>query len=138
MYCVGLAQETPEEKNANMCPRDHFCHVLAKNAVAFCPCWKNLPEAKMKGCGLIALAEEIPDSLVLAVLFGCQGPLLRRPTMKRSKLRKENYKMYGLRRKVTPGKGNRLKESLTLSRIKGVATSERDFTLLTFKLVERD
>lgn len=40
--------------------RDHSCDVLAMN-VAFCPCPKNLPEAKLKNNKLISLAEEIQD-----------------------------------------------------------------------------
>ena len=40
-------------------PGDHPYHILAKNLAAFFPCPKNLPEAKLKSFGLVALAEEI-------------------------------------------------------------------------------
>lgn len=36
--------------------RDHS-HILAKNITAFCPCLKNLLEAKLKSFGLISLTE---------------------------------------------------------------------------------
>ena len=35
------------------------CGVLTRNISAFCPCSKNLPEAKLKSFGLMVLAEEI-------------------------------------------------------------------------------
>lgn len=38
---------------------DHFYDILAKNMTAFCPCPKNLPEAKLKSFVLMALAENI-------------------------------------------------------------------------------
>ena len=37
-----------EEKNFIMWPRDCSCGSLVKNVAAFCPCPKNLPEAKVK------------------------------------------------------------------------------------------
>jgi hypothetical protein len=48
---------------------DHSCDVLAKDAAAFCSRPKNLPEAKLKGIGLMFLTEETSrqpniDSLV--------------------------------------------------------------------------
>ena len=42
-----------------MWPRDWFGDILVRNVVAFCPCLKSLPEAKVKSFGLIPLAEEI-------------------------------------------------------------------------------
>ena len=42
-----------------MLPRHLSCDILVKNVVVFCPCLKNLPEAKVKSFGLIPLAEEI-------------------------------------------------------------------------------
>lgn len=41
--------------------RNH-CDVLAKNVAGFCPCLKNLFDAKLKSLGLISLAEEISRS----------------------------------------------------------------------------
>ena len=41
--------------------RDHSCDTLAMNVAAFCPCPKNLPEAKLKSSRLISLAKEIQD-----------------------------------------------------------------------------
>jgi hypothetical protein len=35
------------------------CGVLTRNISAFCPCSKNMPEAKLKSFRLMALAEEI-------------------------------------------------------------------------------
>lgn len=36
---------------------------ILENETAFCPCPKNLLEAKLKSFGLISLAEEIPRQL---------------------------------------------------------------------------
>ena len=43
-------------------PRAH-CDILVKNVATFCPCWKNLPEIKVKIFTLIALAKEISKQL---------------------------------------------------------------------------
>ena len=40
----SLAQDASEK--ISKWPRDHSRNILAKNVVAFCPCPKNLPEAK--------------------------------------------------------------------------------------------
>ena len=42
-----------------MLSRDHSCDIMVKEVVAFYPCPKSLPEAKVKSFGLISLAEEI-------------------------------------------------------------------------------
>ena len=57
--------------------------------------------------------------------------------MKSSKLSKEKYKMYNVRRKETPRSINRLEKSLMLSGIKGVVTSGQDPTQLSFQLVNK-
>jgi hypothetical protein len=58
--------------------------------------------------------------------------------MKRSKLNKEKYKIYNLRRKGHKESVNRLKKRLILNGIKGVVTSEQDQTQLSFQLVKRN
>ena len=40
-----------------MLPRDCSCDILVKKVAAFCPCPKNLPEAKVKSFELNPLAE---------------------------------------------------------------------------------
>ena len=52
-----LAQEISDRDNISKQPRDHS-GILAKS-VAFFPCPKSLPEAKLKSFGTMALAEEI-------------------------------------------------------------------------------
>lgn len=55
----GLAQEVLEE-NISKRPRDCSCDILENGAVVFCSApEKNLPEAKLKNFGLMALAEKI-------------------------------------------------------------------------------
>ena len=68
--------------------------------------------------------------------------------MKRSKLSKEKYKMYNLRRKGAPGSGmelspvfkeiRRLEKSLILNEIKEVVTSRQDPTQVSFQPVKRN
>jgi hypothetical protein len=45
-----------------MCPRDCFCVILVKNVADFCPCFKSLPEAKVKRYILIVLTKEVSKS----------------------------------------------------------------------------
>ena len=45
---VGLKRLVSEEKNVSMWPRDCFFCYLVENMAAFCPCLKNLFEAKVK------------------------------------------------------------------------------------------
>ena len=59
LSCGCLNQEGSEETNVNMRPRNHSCDSLVKNVIAFCPCLKNLLEAKVRRFGLIPLMEEI-------------------------------------------------------------------------------
>ena len=59
----GLAQEFSEEKNFSKLPRNYSCAILVKNVVAFCPCLKSLPEAKVKSFRLVTLAKEISKQL---------------------------------------------------------------------------
>lgn len=47
------------EKSINKRPRDHPCDIGKGCDYFFCPHPKNLPEAKLKSFGLMALAEEI-------------------------------------------------------------------------------
>ena len=46
------AQEVSEKNIIQWC-RDHSCDILSKNVIDFCPCPKNLPEAKLKSFGLM-------------------------------------------------------------------------------------
>jgi len=76
--------------------------------VAFCPCLKSLPEAKLKNFELIALAEEISkqasiDSVLWLVVF---TPL--QIYNEKNKLSKEKQKMYSSRREGVPGSGMKL------------------------------
>ena len=48
-----LAQKVSEE-NINKWPRDNSYNILVKNVAAFCPCLKNLPEAKVKRLRLVS------------------------------------------------------------------------------------
>ena len=61
--------ESPAQKKVSEVKRlrDHSCDVLAKNEASFCPCPKNLSEAKLKSFELMALAEE--TSRQSALLF---------------------------------------------------------------------
>ena len=59
LNCVDLAQEISKEKNFRMWHKDWFCDILVKNVATFCPCLKNLPEAKVKRLVLIALTKEV-------------------------------------------------------------------------------
>lgn len=105
----GLGQEVSEEKNVNMWPRDCFCDVLVKNMAAFCPCPKNLPEAKVKRFRITALAKEISkQSSINFVVWLLKFTLTKCIFMKRSKPRKEKYKMYGSSIKGAPGSGMKL------------------------------
>ena len=58
LNCSSLALEVSMEKNFTMLCRDHSCDIFMKNMAAFCPCPKNLPEAKVKRFGLIVLTRE--------------------------------------------------------------------------------
>lgn len=53
--CGGPSQEDSEGKNIIDC----YCDILARYETAFCPCSKNLPEAKLQGFGPMSLTEEI-------------------------------------------------------------------------------
>ena len=53
-----LPQEISEEKKFNILPGDCSYDILVKNMVAFCPCLKSLPEAKVKSLLLIPLTKE--------------------------------------------------------------------------------
>jgi hypothetical protein len=74
-----------------------------KNAAAFWPCLKSLPEAKskVKRVRLIALTKEVSKkpSRDFVFLFW----LIKNILIKHSKLRKKKYKMYGSKNKGAPG-----------------------------------
>ena len=74
LNCRRLTQEVSEEENFSMLSRNCSCDILVKKVAAFCPCPKNLPEAKVKNFGLIPLTEEISkqpriDFVVRLLLF---------------------------------------------------------------------
>jgi hypothetical protein len=57
-------------KNISNWPRDNFYDILVKNVAAFCPCPKNLPEAKLKSFGLVTLEKENSRQPSIAVSRG--------------------------------------------------------------------
>lgn len=59
LNCRCLVQEISEERNISEWPRDDECDILVKNVNDFSSSLKNLPEAKLKSLGLMALAQEI-------------------------------------------------------------------------------
>ena len=99
-FVVDLNPTWPQlgsvEKNISMWHRDCFCGILVKNVAAFCPCLKSLPEAKIKRFILIALTKVSKQPGVKSVVWLLKLRLMKNILMKRSKLRKEKYKIYGL------------------------------------------
>lgn len=79
---------------------------------------KNLPKTKLKSYGLRALAEKISRQPII----GCAAWLLvamrTQIYNERSRLRKQNYKMYSLRRKRRTRK--KFKEEPDAKRYKGI------------------
>ena len=73
--------------------KDWFCGILVKNVATFCPCLKNLPEAKVKRLVLIALTKEVSKKPSRDFVLWLS--LMKRSLNKHSKLRKEKYKIYG-------------------------------------------
>ena len=65
-----------------------------KNVAAFCPCLKSLPKAKVKRFILIALTKEVSETP--GTDFVLWLSLMKNISNKRSKFRKEKYKIYGL------------------------------------------
>ena len=56
---VGLKRLVSEEKNVSMWPRDCFLCYLVENMAAFCPCLKNLFEAKVKRLRLFEIEKGV-------------------------------------------------------------------------------
>lgn len=53
LNCTILPQEVSEKININTWLGERCCDILAKNMAVLCPCpKKNLPEVKLKSCGL--------------------------------------------------------------------------------------
>ena len=88
-----------------MWPRDS-CDILVKNVVAFCLCLKSLPEAKVKRLRLIALTKDISNQSSLDSVL--RFTFVRSILIKRSKLRKEKYKIYGSSIKWAAGSATEL------------------------------
>ena len=65
---------------------------MVKNAV-FCPCLKNLPEAKVKRLGLIAMTKEVSEVPIIDFVLWLS--LMKSILNKHSKLRKVKYKIHG-------------------------------------------
>ena len=101
LNCVDLTQEISKEKNVRMWQKDWFCGILVKNVATFCPCLKNLPEAKVKRLVLIALTKEVSKKPSRDFVLWLS--LRKRSLNKHSKLRKEKYKIYGSSIKGVPG-----------------------------------
>ena len=94
--CAGLTQVVIMEKNFSMWPIDCPCDILMKNVAAFHPCLKSLPVAKVKRFRLIALTKEVSKQPgINSVVWLLKFTLMKSILMKRSKLRKEKYKIYG-------------------------------------------
>ena len=51
LNCRGPVQETSEEKNIIIWPKDLSDDILVKNVATFCSCPKSLPETKLKNVG---------------------------------------------------------------------------------------
>jgi hypothetical protein len=66
-----------------------------KNVTAFCHCLKTLLEAKMKRFILIALKKKASKQSGINFVCLFKFTLMRNVLIKRSKLRKEKYKIYG-------------------------------------------
>lgn len=49
--------------------RDCSCGIFTKNIAGFCPCAKNLPEAKLMSIGLVALTEKISKHITWLVVI---------------------------------------------------------------------
>jgi hypothetical protein len=100
LTCADLAQEVPVE-HFSMWSRDCFYSILLKNMASFCPCQKNLPEAKVKRPRLIKLPKDVSEMPIIDfVLWLC---IMKSLLNKHSKLRKEIYIIYGLSIKGAPG-----------------------------------
>jgi hypothetical protein len=75
-----------------------------KTVAAFCHCLKNLSEDKVKRFRLIALKKEVSKRpRINSVVWLLKFTLMKGVLMKRNKLRKETYKIYGSNIKGTPG-----------------------------------
>jgi hypothetical protein len=95
--CVDLVSEISKEKNFSMWHKDCFYGILVKNVTTFCPCLKNLPEAKVKRLGLIALIALTKEvSKKPSKDFILWLSITKRSLNKHSQLRKAKYKIYGL------------------------------------------
>jgi hypothetical protein len=101
LNCADLTQEVSVEKNFSMRPRNHFCGIFVKNVATFCPCLKSLPECKIKRFILVAVTKEVAKKSS-GNFFLCLS-LMKSVLIKRSKLRKEKYKIRSSSIKGAPG-----------------------------------
>lgn len=85
LNCGSPAQEVSEGRDISKWPKGCSGDILVKNVPAFCLSPKNLPEAKLKSCGLMALAEEISSQPSIDCAVWLLVTLLRRSVKKRSK-----------------------------------------------------
>ena len=74
-----------------------FCDILVKNMAAFCYCLKSLLRlTKVKRFRLIALTKEVSKQPgINSVVWLLKFTLMKSILVKRKKLRKEKYKIYG-------------------------------------------
>lgn len=100
LNCDGPDQEVQEGMNISKWPRHHSCAVLAKTGAAFCPCTKNLPEAKLK-FWIKDLAEISRQPGVDPVVWLLVIALMQ--IFNEEEGEQAKYKMYSLRRTGTPG-----------------------------------
>lgn len=73
LNCGDPVPKVLKEKNINMWTGDNSFDIFVKNVAAFCPSPKYMTGAKLKSCGLTALAEEItrePSMSCLVIISG--------------------------------------------------------------------
>ena len=88
LKCWELVQEV-SEKNFSMLTGNHCCDILVKVVVAFCPCLKSLPKAKVKNFELILSSEELSKQPSIDFVMWILVVTLIKIYNERSKLRKE-------------------------------------------------
>jgi hypothetical protein len=87
-----------------MWPRDCFGDIFVNNMAAFCHCSKSLYEVKVKSFRLNALTNEFSkQSGINSVVLFLKITVMKKFLKKRSKLRKEKYKIYDSNHKRTLG-----------------------------------
>jgi hypothetical protein len=116
-------------RRISVCGRDR-CGILVKNVAASYHCPRSLPEAKVKRFRFIALTKEVSkQSGINSIVWLLKSSFMKSVLMKRSKLRKEKYKICDSSIKGVPGIEMELNLcSRILNLIKGVVTVGKDPT----------